>query len=432
VKNWSRKITWSPAEVHYPETEKAILNLVNKARKEKKKIRVVGSIHSFNPLWVTNHIVVSLQKYAGIVKIDNANLTATIKAGTTLNLLGDLLFQQGLAMENLGDIDKQTIAGTISTATHGTGLQFGTISTQVIALRFINGKGEVVTCSKNKNTHLFKAAQVSLGTLGIITEITLQCVPAYKLKLSIRKEDLAVVLQTFNKRNNTNRNFEFYWFPKSKTAWTKTSNIVEDEPDKVGAFNYLTEYVLENYAYKLICETARIIPGLSDSLSKFSASVTPNIDKIYHSHKVYATTRLVRFSEMEYNVPIEVYPQVMDEIIHTINKHKFNIVFPIENRVVKADDAYLSPAYNRNAVYIACHVYNKKDYVPYFKALEQIFLKYDGRPHWGKLHTLTAKQIANKYPEFDTFNQHRLEQDPEEIFMNDYLKKILVLDLLPI
>jgi len=428
MKNWSRKITWSPGEVHYPETEEAIFQLIDKARKEDKKVRVVGSIHSFNPLWVTNHIVVSLQNYAGIIKIDKTNLTATVKAGTTLNLLGDLLFREGLAMENLGDIDKQTIAGTISTATHGTGLQFGTISTQVIALRFINGKGEIVTCSKAENTHLFKAAQVSLGALGVITEVTLQCVPAYKLKLSNRKENLIEVIQTFNERINKNRNFEFYWFPKSKTAWTKTSNAVQDEPDKVGAFNYLSEYVLENYAYKLICETAKIIPSLSDRLSKFSASVAPNVDKVYHSHKVYATTRLVRFSEMEYNVPIEVYPQVMNEIIETINSHKFNVVFPIENRVVKADDAYLSPAYNRNAVYIACHVYNKKDYVPYFKALEQIFLKYDGRPHWAKLHTLTAKQIATKYPQFETFNQHRLEQDPKGVFMNDYLKKILVVE----
>lgn len=427
MKNWSQKITWSPDEIKFPETEEAILDLVNQAKKEKKKIRVVGSIHSFNPLWVTNHIVVSLQKYKGIIKIDKGNLTATIKAGTTLNLLGDLLFQEGLAMENLGDIDKQTLGGTISTGTHGTGLHLGTISTQVIALSFVNGNGKVVSCSKTEKPDLFKAAQVSLGALGIITEITLQCVPAYKLKLSNRKEALVEVLQTFNERISNNRNFEFYWFPKSKTVWTKSSNIVQNEPDKVGAFNYLTEYVLENYAYKLICETARFIPSLSDSLSKFSASVVSNVDKTYHSHKVYATPRLVRFSEMEYNVPIEVYPQVIKEIIETINRNKFNVIFPIENRVVQADDAYLSPAYKRNAVYIACHVYNKKNYVPYFKVLEQIFLKYDGRPHWAKLHTLTAKEVAAKYPEFETFNQHRVEQDPDEVFLNNYLKKILVI-----
>jgi len=321
MKNWSRKITWSPAQIQYPETEEAIIQLVQQAREKQQKIRVIGSIHSFNPLWVTDEVVVSLQNYQGVVNIDKANFTATIKAGTTLHLLGDLLFQQGMAMENLGDIDRQTIAGSISTATHGTGLQLGTISTQVIAIRFINGKGEIVDCSKEKNIDLFKAAQVSLGALGIITQITLQCVPAYKLRLSNKKEDLQTVIETFNERITNNRNFEFYWFPKSNTAYTKTSNIVDGVPDKVGAFNYLTEYVLENYAYQLICETARAIPALSDRLSKFSASVVSNVDKICHSHKVYATPRLVRFNEMEYNVPLAVYPTVINEIIETISLH---------------------------------------------------------------------------------------------------------------
>lgn len=427
MKNWSQKITWSPSQIAYPETEEAIIRLVHQANDKQKKIRIIGSIHSFNPLWVTDDVVMSLQNYQGIVHINKAELTATIKAGTTLHLLGDLLFQQGLAMENLGDIDKQTIAGSISTATHGTGFQLGTISTQVMAIRFINGKGEVVNCSKDKNVDLFKAAQVSLGALGIITQLTLQCVPAYKLKLSNQKEDLQTVIQTFNERITNNRNFEFYWFPKSNTAYTKTSNIVEDVPDKVGVFNYLTEYVLENYTYKFICELARAIPALSDRLSKFSASAASNVHKICHSHKVYATPRLVRFSEMEYNVPLEVYPTVINEIIETINQHNFNIVFPIENRVVQADDAYLSPAYERNAVYIACHVYHKKDYTNYFKVLEKIFLKYDGRPHWAKLHTLSATELSKKYPKFEAFNRHRIEQDPNEIFMNDYLKKILIL-----
>ncbi len=427
MKNWSQKIKWSPSEIHAPKNEADIIRLVQQAADTKKNIRVIGSLHSFNPLWVTNDLVLNLENYQGIIKIDKENLTTTVKAGTTLNLLGDLLFQQGMAMENLGDIDQQTIAGSISTATHGTGLQLGTISTQVIALRFINGKGEAVYCSNQENTDLFKAAQVSLGALGIITEITLQCIPAYRLKLSNRKEDLHTVINSFTERITNNRNFEFYWFPKSNTAWTKTSNLVQDEPDKVGVLNYLTEYVLENYAYQVICETARTIPALSDRLSRFSAALVSTVDKTYHSHKVYATPRLVRFSEMEYNVPLEVYPTVINEIMDLINRNKFNVILPIENRIVQADDAYLSPAYQRNAVYIACHVYYKKDYVPYFKALEEIFLQYDGRPHWAKLHTLTAKELAMKYPKFEAFNQHRMEQDPNGIFMNAYLKKLLIL-----
>jgi len=426
LKNWSQKLEWKPADILYPTDEAAIQQSVLKALGSNKKIRVIGSVHSFNPLWVTDQIVISLENFQGIISLDKTNLTATVKAGTKLHHLGDLLFEQGMAMENLGDIDRQSIGGTISTGTHGTGINFGTISTQVIALKFINGLGEIVNCSLNENKDLFKAAQVSLGALGIITEITLQCVPAYKLELQNRKEDLETVLSTFNERINNNRNFEFYWFPKASSVWSKTSNIVNGQPDKVGILNYATEYVLENYAYKLICETARLLPSTSDSLSRFSAAVTPNVSKVYHSHKVYATTRLVRFNEMEYNVPIEIYPEAMKEIIKIINKNNFNIVFPLENRVVKSDDVYLSPAYQRTGVYVSCHVYNKKDYEPYFKALEEIFLHYDGRPHWAKLHTLTAKELVDKYPKFNEFNKHREVQDPHQIFMNDYLKKLLI------
>lgn len=428
MKNWSQKISWQPKQILQPSSEKEIQQIIKTALNKKQTVRIVGSAHSFNPLWVTNEILVNLDNYQGLINVDKEKMQATIKAGTKLYTLGDLLYENGLAMENLGDIDKQSIGGTIGTGTHGTGLNFGTISTQVKALRFVNGVGEIVKCSEIENFELFKAAQVSLGALGIITAITLQCVPAYRLKLVNKKEPLKEVMQTFKERITTNRNFEFYYFPKSETAWTKTSNIVEDAPDKVNVFNYLTEYVLENYVYKIMCETARIIPTLSDGISRFSASVVSNVSKTYHSHKVYATPRLVRFNEMEYNVPVEHFESVCEEVQHTINTNKFNVMFPLEHRVVKADDAYLSPAYKRDAVYIACHVYNKKDYVPYFKALEKIFLKYDGRPHWAKIHTLKTKDFQQKYPKFDTFNEYRKLNDPEDLFLNDYLRSILVVE----
>lgn len=425
MKNWSGKINWHPKQLLQPSSEKEIQTIIKQALNNKQNVRVVGSAHSFNPLWVTNEVLINLDNYQGLIKVDKTAMQATIKAGTKLYALGDLLFKNGLAMENLGDIDKQSIGGTIGTGTHGTGLNFGTISTQVKALRFVNGTGDIVTCSETENLNLFKAAQVSLGALGIITEITLQCVPAYRLQLVNKKEPLSTVINTFKDRITNNRNFEFYYFPKSETAWTKTSNTVEDTPDKVNIFNYLTEYVLENYIYKVMCETARLIPKLSDGISRFSASAVSNVTKTYHSHKVYATPRLVRFNEMEYNVPIEHFEAVCEEIQHTINNNTFNVMFPLEHRVVKADDAYLSPAYKRDAVYIACHVYNKKNYQPYFNALEKIFLKYNGRPHWAKIHTLTAKEFQQKYEMFNAFNEQRKLQDPEDLFLNNYLRKIL-------
>ena len=424
MKNWSKQIEWHPQKIAYPETETEIQELVRWALESKKQIRIIGSGHSFNPLWVTKDVLVSLDRYQGLIAVDRESLQATVKAGTKLYHLGDLLFDHGLAMENLGDIDRQSIAGTISTGTHGTGLSFGTISTQVIALKFIDGKGEIVTCSQYHNKDLFKAAQVSLGVLGIITEVTLQCVPAYKLELQNRSEELQLVLDNFTERIVTNRNFEFYWFPYAGKVWTKTSNLADDQPDKVGLANYLSEYILENYVFKLLCEAARFFPRLTPSISRLSVSSIPSVRKVYHSHKVYATQRLVRFNEMEYNVPLEAHRQVLEEIIRMVNKKKFNVHFPVENRVVKKDDIYLSPAYGRDSAYIACHVYHKKDYRPFFRAMEEIFVAHGGRPHWGKMHTLTAPELRNRYPHFETFEQHRQTHDPKGIFLNDYLKKL--------
>jgi len=358
MKNWAGNITWNPTEIAYPTSEEAIQKIVLKAANDRKKIRIIGTGHSFTPLCKTEDVLISLDKFQGLITTDKDKVQATVKAGTKLNNLGELLFQEGMAMENLGDIDVQSIAGTISTGTHGTGQQFGTISTQVIALRFVNGKGEIVNCSKTDNPVLFKAAQVSLGVLGIITQVTLQCVPAYKLALQNRKETIASVMDNLKERNDNNRNFEFYWLPYTETTWTKTSNIVEsDEPDKINFFNYWSEYVLENYLFKLLCEYAAWFPSKNAAVSKLAASSVTDVKKVYYSHKIYATQRLVKFKEMEYNVPRAAYEDVFKEVVKTVNSKKYAIHFPIESRFVKGDDILMSPAYGRDSAYIACHVY---------------------------------------------------------------------------
>ncbi len=425
MKNWSGYLSWSPSSIYGPTSEDEIKNLVLKALNDKKKVRVMGSGHSFTPLSKTEEVLIHLDNYQGLVSIDKERCQATIKGGTKLNTLGNLLFEQGMAMENLGDIDTQSLAGTISTGTHGTGSSFGTMSTQVVKLRIVNGLGKVVTCSDEDNQELFKAAQVSLGLLGVITEITLQCVPAYRLKLKNRKEPIDKVLSELQERNRDNRNFEFYFFPYSESVWTKTSNIATDEVDKIGLLNYFSDYVIENYAFKLACEVAYRFPSKTEWISKTAANSVADVDKVLHSHKVYATQRLVKFNEMEYNVPIESYKDVWKDIKKIVNSKRFNIHFPIENRFVKGDDILLSPAYGRDSAYLACHAYYKKDPKPYFRALEEVFQAYDGRPHWGKMNTLTTTRILERYPKFELFMKHRAEQDPNQLYVSPYLRHLL-------
>ncbi|MEM1124848.1 MAG: D-arabinono-1,4-lactone oxidase [Bacteroidota bacterium] len=429
MKNWAGNIVFNPSTVAYPTTEEDIQKIVLKAANDRKKVRIIGTGHSFTAVCATDDVLISLDHYQGIVSTDKNLVQATVKGGTKLNYLGELLFQEGMAMENLGDIDVQSIAGTISTGTHGTGKAFGTISTQVVALRFINGKGEIVECSETNNRALFKAAQVSLGTFGVITQLTLQCVPIYKLALYNRKEPLADVLATIDQRNAANRNFEFYWMPYTDMAYTKTTNVVEAaEPDKINFFNYWTEYVLENYVFKLFCELAHWFPSKNEFVSKLTADSASDVKKVYYSHKIYATQRLVRFREMEYNVPAEAYDEVIKDVMKVVNSKKYNIHFPIENRWVEGDDILMSPAYQRDSAYIACHVYAKKDHQAYFAALEEVFRAYGGRPHWGKMNSLQPQDVAALYPEFEAFTRFRKLQDPDGVFFSPYLAGLFGID----
>ncbi|MEO0627797.1 MAG: D-arabinono-1,4-lactone oxidase [Bacteroidota bacterium] len=425
-RNWAGNVRMQPSEIIYPASEAEIQVFVERAANDGQKIRLIGSGHSFTQLCKTDQILVCLDNFQGLLSVNRDKCQVTVKAGTKLKLLGELLFKEGLAMENLGDIDAQSIAGTISTGTHGTGQDFGTISTQLIGLKFVNGKGEVVSCSLSEHPDIFKAAQVSLGALGIITEVSLQCVPSYKLLIQNRKEKLSDVLSTIRERNEGNRNFEYYWFPHTQTAWTKTTNVAEDgEPDKDNYLNYLSELILENYTFKIFCEYARLFPSQSKRISKLVAQFVPSVDKLSLSHRVYATKRLVKFTEMEYNIPAEAYDDAIKDIMKRVNSGDFAVHFPIENRWVKGDDIYMSPANGRDSAYVACHMYNKKDSSYYFRELEAIFRSYGGRPHWGKMNTLRREEVEELYPDFPKFRRIQASQDPHRLFVNPYLEQLL-------
>lgn len=425
MKNWSGLEKWNPAEILFPDSEEAIQKIVKFALDKKQKIRIIGSGHSFTKLCVTNEILISLDKYQGLVQVDKLTNQATVKGGTKLEKLGKLLHAEGLAMENLGDIDAQSIAGTISTGTHGTGTGFGTISTQVRVIRFVNGLGEIVECSSKSKLELFKSAQVSLGVLGIITQITLQCMPSYKMKMIYEKSSLTEVLKNYKSINQVTRNFELYWMPYTDVVLTKKANLTEEEVDKIGINSFFQEYVLENLGFKIFCELAYYFPSKNRWVSAISAKTLSRVVKKAYSYNIYATVRAVRFNEMEYNIPIEAYEEVMKEIQQSFEKNEFQVHFPIENRFVKGDDIYLSPAFGRDSAYIACHVYSKKKYEGYFQKMEDIFKTYDGRPHWGKLHTQNANELLQLYPKMTDFLKHRGEQDPEQIFISPYLKSLL-------
>ncbi len=423
-RNWSGSVASAPREVIAPASVDELAMLVAERAKEGRHVRVVGSGHSFTPLVQTDDTLVKMDRLSGITDFDAERGLVTVLGGTRLKLLGDALLERGVAQENLGDIDVQTITGAISTGTHGTGVRFGSLSTQVAGLTLVTASGEVVDVSVERNPDLFKAAQVSLGALGVIASVTLRIVPAKRLRYQTRRERLGSLLEHLDEYKSQNSHFEFFWFPYTQWAQAKFTNETDAKPTSANAWTEFNRVVLENGVFGALCELSRIAPATSATVNKISAWGIASTSAVDYSHRLYATPRDVRFQEMEYNIPAERFAEALREIESVINRKRFAVSFPIECRFVRADDIWLSPAYQRESAYIAVHMYKGMPYEPYFGAIEDVFQRYDGRPHWGKMHTLEANVLSTRYPRWRDFISQRAKIDPNDVFLNDYLRRI--------
>lgn len=442
--NWSTSVRSAPEAVVRPAGMEELVKLVEVYAREERHIRVVGAGHSFTPLVSTDDVLFSLERMQGIESIDREKNTVTVWGGTRLHKLGDDLLANGLAQENLGDIDVQSIAGAISTGTHGTGTHLGTLSTQVAGLTLVTGTGEVLQCSEQMHPEIFKAAQTSLGTLGIIAKVTLRVVPARLLRYQGRRERLDGILANLERYKQENTHFEFFWFPHTDWVQAKFLNVqspgsearengqlASGSPPRArrrplaSAMSTFNKVVLENWVYWVISEMCRLAPPFCTTASKISAAAIASIDEVDYSHRLFATPRMVRFQEMEYNLPAKHLPQALERVRQTIRDQKINVHFPVECRFVRGDDIWLSPAYERDSAYIAVHMYRGMPYTPYFRLVEAIYQDYQGRPHWGKMHTLDSHAFSRLYPRWDDFLRVRQQLDPQGVFLNAYLRELL-------
>jgi len=423
-RNWSGIVEATPRTVFYPLHIEEVTDIVRKCREEGRTLRVLGSGHSFTALAASDDVFLSLDRMQGLLSVDPDSCTATVWAGTKLKMLGELLHSEGLAQENLGDIDVQSIAGAISTGTHGTGLAFGNVSTQVVGMTVVTGTGEVLDVTEHSHPELFRALQVSLGSLGIIVQVTLRLRPSYKLRYESSRVPLSDCLESLDSLARDNRNFEFYWFPYAEPCQLKKLNETDEEvtSNKIGS--YVSDVLLENAVFGALSSLSRRIPGTSSAVSRICAAAVPTNRKVDYSHRVYATTRLVRFNEMEYNLPIGAMADAIREMRETMSRERYRVHFPIECRFAKGDSIWLSPAYERNSAYIAVHMYKGMPYERYFADMERIFLRYGGRPHWGKLHGLTSERLRAAYPMWDRFMETRGRMDPDGVFLTPYLRRL--------
>lgn len=383
-------------------------------------VRPVGAGHSFSALVPTDGTLVSLSRLAGVTAVDAGSLQATIGGGSRLGDIGQPLQDAGQALLNMPDIDEQTLAGCIATATHGTGSGLGCMSSFVTGLQLVDARGQVLECDADNNPELFQAARVSLGSLGLITQVRMQNRAPYRLRRETVWMELEDILDNAEAMADKHRNFEFYYVPFSGWGFTDSHDITDEaigSTDKEDP----NEGVM---SLKSVRDWMESVPALRRFALATYASLLDKEVTVGNSWSNYANERNVRFNEMEYHLPRESGLQALREVINTLESSHHQVFFPLEVRFVKADDIWLSPFYGRDSISIAVHRYFEEDYQPYFNALEPIFRKYGGRPHWGKLNTLTARDFRELYPHWDDFAEIRRQMDPGGRFLNPYLSRL--------
>jgi FAD-linked oxidoreductase len=424
-KNWARNQRSNGLAFHRPENELDLVEIVNVARKSNQRVKVVGHGHSFTDIAVTDGHIVSLENYNKILNLDTVAHQVTVQSGIQLSDLNEQLDLQGFAMPNLGDIAYQSLAGSISTSTHGTGITSTGLAAQVVGLRLITADGSILNCSLSENAEIFHVARVGLGALGILSTVTLRVVPAFHLHAVEEPMRLDHLLDRLDEFVSNNDHFEFFWVPHTGWALTKRNNRTALAADPVKRIRtWWNKTVLENYAFGAVCWFGRLIPSLIPKLAKALPS-SGRTEYVNKSFKVFTSKRIVKFYEMEYAIPRSQIKVALNRVRAMVEIKKFKLSFPVEVRFAAADDISLSTACGRESAYIAVHVYKGMEYEAYFHEVESIMNDYEGRPHWGKLHFQTLKTLSPRYHELQRFADVRNRLDPEGVFTNDYLRRVL-------
>jgi L-gulono-1,4-lactone dehydrogenase len=425
-RNWAGDQRCRPVAIERPGTRDELISVVRRAAERDLSVRAAGSGHSFSDIACTDGVMVRLEALDRILAADRERGLVKVEAGVVLGALNERLDERGLAFENLGDIDRQTLAGSISTATHGTGAGFPNISAQVASIELVTAEGSLREISAESDPELFRAARVGLGALGLIYAVTLRCVPAYTLHRVDSPRPLDDVLARLDELNEETDHFEFYVFPHTETALCRESRRTDEPPrPRPRASVYAQEVVLENWVGQLFALGGRHLPGQVPRLARLASRGVGRSTKVDRWHRVFASERRIRFTEMEYAIPRRGAAEAVGRVLELAGRAEHQVAYPIEVRFVAADDAYLSPAHERDACYIAVHQDRKLDWEPYFREVAEIMADHDGRPHWGKRHFQSAETLAPLYPDWDEFQAARARLDPDARFRNAYTDRVL-------
>ena len=426
-RNWAGNQTARPGRVVTVATEADVVAAVREATVRGQRLKPVGSGHSFTAIGVADGVQLRLDGLTGVVGFDSAAGTVTVRAGTSLADLNAALHALGYALPNLGDIDRQGVAGALSTGTHGTGARLPGLAAGVTGLRLVTADGQVLDLT-TASGKVFEAARIGLGALGVVTQVTLEVVPAFLLHALETPEPLGRVLEDLDVLVRANDHFEFYWFPHTERTLTKRNNRVGPGTARrpVPAWRArLDDDLLSNRLFEVTNRLSAARPDWVPRISSVAARALGTREYVDHSHRVFVSDRAVRFVESEWAFEADAASAVLSELRAWIDSHDARIPFPVEVRFAAADDVWLSTAYGRASCYVAIHQYVGMDHRAYFAAFEAIAMAHGGRPHWGKLHTRGADYLSTAYPRFEDFRRVRDAVDPDRVFANDYLDHVL-------
>ncbi|MFF5549256.1 D-arabinono-1,4-lactone oxidase [Streptomyces olivaceoviridis] len=425
-RNWGGNVSARPVRQVTPASVEELAGAVRRAREDGLKVKAVGTGHSFTSIAATDGVLIRPQLLTGIRTIDRASMTVTVAAGTPLKRLNTALAREGLSLTNMGDIMEQTVSGATSTGTHGTGRASGSIAAQIKALELVTADGSLLTCSEKENPEVFAAARIGLGALGVVTAITFAVEPLFLLTAREEPMPFERVLAEFDQLWAENEHFEFYWFPHTGNTNTKRNNRSAGPEQPVGRLaGWFEDEFLSNGVFQVAQWAGRAVPATVPAIARISSRALSARTYTDIPHKVYTSPRRVRFVEMEYAVPRAALVQTLRELKALVDRSGLRVSFPVEVRTAPADDITLSTASGRDSAYIAVHMFRGTPYQAYFTAAERIFTAHEGRPHWGKVHTRDAEYFSRVYPRFGEFTALRDRLDPDRLFQNDYLRRVL-------
>lgn len=427
-RTWSGKVRWSPQQVLTPSSEGAILAALRTAREVGTSLRVIGGGHSFSALVATDGVMVTLDGYRGLVRVDAGTGLVTLRGGTRLWEIAELLAPHGLALSVMGDIDRQSIAGAIQTGTHGTGARFTGFAGMVRGLRLALPDGSIVDTSPTQDPDLFQAARLGLGAIGVVLEVTLACVPRYRLDLVEATVDVDEAFGSFLADSAITDHHELFWFPRTDRATVRTMRRVPQESPPRGPGRLagtIQAEVLGNGAWELLCRGASVIPALSRPAAEIASRVFAGPPVLDDSDTVFTAPRRVRFHESEWAIPAEHLEHALAALQARLAAEDVRVTFPLEIRRAAPDDVWLSTAHGRETVYVAAHRYHREDPGPYLLLIQRTLAPFTARPHWGKQHWLGARQLRELYPRFEDFCAVRAATDPDGMLMTPYLHHLL-------